>query len=217
MSQATPTLPSIAEVQKKLGGIPLDRICLDPPPGTATEEDMLEATRKDGAIYELAYGTLTRKPMGFYEGLVEVELITILNTFVKSNKLGKVAPPDGMMKIIPGQIRYPDVAYISWERMRKAKIRGVPAPRIAPELAIEVLSPSNTPEEIDSKIREYFQGGVQLVWVINPETETAVAYTAADKATKVDADGTLYGGNILPGFELHLSDLFEDLEADRED
>jgi Uma2 family endonuclease len=164
--------------------------------------------RKDG-IYELVDGVLVRKPMGLYESVVAIEIAYLLKSFVDKHRLGLVAGADGMMKIVPGQIRYPDVAFISWDRLEGHNLRKEKAPRLAPNLAIEVLSESNTPAEIAEKLREYFAGGVSLAWVIDPESESAEVYTSATEPQRVDAGGTLSGGDVLPGFELSLGDVFE--------
>lgn len=207
--------PTVADLQEQLGGIPPARICLDPHPGTATEEDLLTAMARGDGLYELVDGVLVRKPMGFYEAVLAARLIKLLSIFVDDRNLGIVAAPDGMLKILPPQVRYPDVAFVSWERLAGHNLREERVPQLAPDLAVEVLSESNTPEEIDQKISEYFAGGVRLVWVIDPETETAVEYTAVDAATKIEADGVLSGRNVLVGFELKLRELFSAADAGR--
>jgi Uma2 family endonuclease len=80
-----------------------------------------------------------------------------------------------------------------------------------PDLAVEIISDSNTRREMDLKLREYFLAGTQLVWYIDPETHTAEAYTAPDVVTHVPADGALDGGDVLPGFRLPLATLFAHL------
>src|SRR5262249_14851888 len=77
-----------------------------------------------------------------------------------------------------------------------------------PDLAVEILSPSNTRKEMQIKLKEYFLGGVKLVWIINPEKRTAEVYTAPDKVTAIPAGGSLDGDNVLPGFTLPLATLF---------
>jgi Uma2 family endonuclease len=202
------TFPTIAELQEQLGGIPAERICLEPHPGTATEADLLAAMARRDGIYELVDGVLVRKPMGFYEAIVAAEVIRRLGNFVEQFNLGKVAGADGMLKILPPQVRYPDVAFVSWERLAGHNLRKERVPQLAPDLAVEVLSESNTPEEMDQKVHEYFAGGVRLVWIIDPETETAVEYTAVDQANDIPIAGSLTGRDVLGGFELNLRQLF---------
>lgn len=207
--------PTVAELQDQLGGIPPGRICLEPHPGTATEEDLLEAMARRDGIYELVDGVLVRKPMGFYEAIVALEIGRLLGNFVEQHNLGKVAGADGMLKILPPQVRYPDVAFVTWDRLAGHDLRKERVPRIAPDLAVEVLSESNTPREMEQKVREYFAGGVRLVWIIDPETETAVEYTAADQATDIEAGGVLSGRDVLFGFELNLRDVFDRTSSGR--
>ena len=85
-----------------------------------------------------------------------------------------------MLKILPGQVQCAQsVSFIRWERLPKP---GAPKPPIysaVPDLAVEILSPSNTKTEMNRKLDDYFNAGVQLVWYIDPETRTAKVYTAA--------------------------------------
>ncbi|MEO8494493.1 MAG: Uma2 family endonuclease, partial [Planctomycetota bacterium] len=87
-----------------------------------------------------------------------------------------------------------------------------PAPSIAPDLAVEVLSVSNTDREMQRKRREYFDAGVSLVWMIDPRQRSAVVYTSLDEYTEYCASDSLTGGEVLPGFTLSLSELFAELD-----
>jgi Uma2 family endonuclease len=79
---------------------------------------------------------------------------------------------------------------------------------VAPGLAIEVLSPTNTKAEIARKLRELFTAGCKLAWVIDPESRTAKVHTSAARFKELGPDGILDGGRVLPGFKLALADLF---------
>src|SRR5205823_13376898 len=106
-------------------------------------------------------------------------------------------------------VRKPDVAFTSFERITK---RGKPTRTklpFAPDLAVEVLSPGNTAAEMDTKLREYFACGARLVWYIESELKTARVFTAVDQYEDIAFDGVLRGGDVLPGFELPLAKLFE--------
>jgi Uma2 family endonuclease len=217
VSAMATVFPTVAELQDQLGGIPPARICLEPQPGTATEDDLLEAmTRRDG-IYELVDGVLVKKPPGFYEAIIALEIGRLLGNFVEQHDLGKVAGADGMLKILPPQVRYPDVAFVSWDRLAGHNLRKERVPHLAPDLAIEVLSESNTRREMEQKVQEYFAGGVRLVWIIDPGAETAVEYTAADQAVDIETGGTLSGRDVPPGFVLNLRDLFDRSSSSRND
>ena len=81
-------------------------------------------------------------------------------------------------------------------------------PNLAPDLAIEFLSTSNTKREMDRKLREYFQAGTQLVWCVDPEAKTITVHTSATEPVVFDENESIDGGDILPGFQLSIRDLF---------
>jgi Uma2 family endonuclease len=87
-----------------------------------------------------------------------------------------------------------------------------PIPRLAPNLAVEVLSRTNTPGEMAVKRQDYFTAGVQLVWEIDPEKRTVVVYTSATQGTTLQGGDILDGGTVLPGFTLVGTDLFAELD-----
>ena len=82
---------------------------------------------------------------------------------------------------------------------------------VVPNLAIEVVSPTNTASDLDAKVEEYFHAGVELVWVIYPVTEKIYVYESITQISIVTASDVLDGGAVLPGFRLALSELFEHL------
>src|SRR5262249_17499968 len=197
-----------SELWESLGRVPLERIRVQPPPGTATEEDVIHAESRYNRLCELIDGTLVEKTVGFYESRVAVVLCRILDEFVEQHDLGFVLGPDGMLRVEPGQVRLPDVAFFSWTHFPD---RVLPAGQIldqVPDLAVEVLSPGNTKGEMERKRREYFLGGCRLVWQIDPARKTTRAYTAPDESRLVRETGKLDSGDVLPGFELGLADLF---------
>ena len=215
-SDTPPTAWTIADVQARLACFPADRIRTYPTPGTATEQDVLEAEARSNRICELIDGTLVEKTMATNESLLAAALIHFIYLYLDSKKLGAVLAPDGFLKILPGQIRVPDVSFIRWERLPG---RGLPKPLIyavVPDLAIEFLSQGNTAAEMERKLRDYFQAGVRLVWYIEPKTRTARAYTAIGEWTEIGPDGSLRGGEVLPDFELPLARLFAQVEGPTE-
>jgi Uma2 family endonuclease len=128
-----------------------------------------------------------------------------------------LAGGDGLLKILPGQIRAPDVSFIRWERLPSRQAPRPPIYAVAPDLAIEILSKGNTKREMDRKLRDYFQAGVRLVWYIKPNARTARAYTAVDEWMEIGPNDSLLGGEVLPGFELPLAQLFARVEAPRDE
>jgi Uma2 family endonuclease len=200
---------NLAELVERLGGIPLERIRLRPPPGTAKERDViaaLEAPRK--RICELVDGVLVEKPLGAREGLLAAVLIQLLWNHVEAHDLGVVIGADGPFRLWLGLVRIPDVSFVSWERLPGGEFPPHAIARVIPDLAVEVLSKGNTKKEIERKLREYFQACVRLAWVVEPKTETARAYTAPDQVLPISREGALDGGDVLPGFNLPLKQLF---------
>ncbi len=113
-----------------------------------------------------------------------------------------------MLRIVPGRVRLPDVSFVSWNKLPNRELPAEPIADLVPDLAVEVLSASNTRREMENKRREYFQGGSRLVWEIDPATRTARMYTSPDQFQEIDINGALDGGDVLPGFTLPLSQLF---------
>jgi Uma2 family endonuclease len=214
---ASPEIKTLADLRRRLGGIPLERIWFHPAPGTATEKDVVEAEERQNRLCELVDGTLVEKAMGFEESRLAVELAHLIKSYLDKNDLGICVGADGMMRIAPGLVRIPDVSFISWDRLPGRESPRQPIPDLAPDLAIEVLSEGNTKPEMARKVREYFEAGVTLVWLIDPRKRTARIFSAIDKSTLVRAQQTLSGGDVLPGFVLRLSDLLDRGKRPRRD
>ncbi len=215
---ATPQLAlprhwTLADLQKHLGGVPSRRIRLFPQPGTATEEDALNIEAHEDRLCELVDGILVEKVMASYESMLAGALIYLLHAYLDVAPIGAVLAPDGMLRILPSKIRMPDVSFISWERFPGGKRPQAQVFRVAPDLAVEIISKGNTRGEMDLKLREYFEAGVRLVWYIDLHTRTAQIFTAVDQTTTIDENGLLEGRDVLPGFQLRLGELFE--RADR--
>ena len=202
---------SIADLNERFGPILYRRICHDPLPGTATEEDVVRLMEKEGRLYELVDGVLVEKVMGSPESLLAMLLGHYLNSFVLPRKSGFVLGPDGMWRLRGGLIRLPDVAFIARDDAPNGKFPKGAMIDIVPRLSVEILSPSNTRREMEEKLDDYFNAGVRLVWFIDPSSLTAQVFTARDAMTTLDQSQSLTGGDVLPGFELSLRTLFEDL------
>ncbi|MGH7169159.1 MAG: Uma2 family endonuclease [Gemmataceae bacterium] len=219
MATATPKQPkfdNLAELMEQLGGIPLERILMQPPPGTATEKDVLAAERQPRKrLCELIDGVLVEKAMGLRESMLAVFLAHLIHDFLGGEPTGIVLGADGMIRTFPGQVRIPDVSFISWEKLPSDEVPNQGISRIVPNLAVEVLSPGNTKAEIDRKLRDYFLAGVELVWVIDPKTQTAKSYTTPEDVQRIGKAGSLDGGSVLPGFCLPLKQLFASLHRPR--
>lgn len=211
------TIETLADLLEHLGRIAPERVRFHPPPGTATEQDVLDVHSREGRLCELVDGTLVEKAMGWRESFLAAALITILWTFVKARRLGLVTGADGMMRLVPGLVRIPDVAFISWQRLPGQRIPDEPIPDLVPDLAVEVLSPSNTNREMIRKREEYFAAGARLVWLVDPIARIVEVYTAVDQVAVLAEACTLDGGVVLPGFALPLRDLFAELDLQGND
>jgi Uma2 family endonuclease len=211
-----PTLPpatwTAADLARRFGPMPLTRIRFTPLPGTATEQDVIDLCTREGRLYELVDGVLVEKVMGFAESSLACVLIGFLRAFLAGKGLGTVTGADGLMRLAAGLVRIPDVAFLPWDRFPNRQIPRAPIPNVFPDLAVEVLSPSNTAEEMERKLRDYFAAGARLVWLVDPAARTVAVYTAPDQSTSLREDQTLDGGPVLPGFTLPLRDLFAELD-----
>jgi Uma2 family endonuclease len=205
---------TVADLLKKLGNIPPERVHLDPTPGTATEKDVLEAERRTGRTCELVDGVLVEKAMGFAESFLAFRIGHLLQLFLEQHKLGILAGADGTLRLWPGLVRIPDVTFISWDQLPNRKIPKKPIPDLHPDLAVEVLSRKNTKAEIDRKLHEYFRSGTRLAWVVDPRKRNVRVYTAPDQFRLVPEDQNLDGGDVLPGLDLPLRNVFAQLEKE---
>jgi Uma2 family endonuclease len=214
-SVLTPTAPAetVADLLAHLGGIPPARIRLYPPPGTATEQDVLDVQARTDRLCELVDGVLVEKAVGFRESFLAIALSAILWSFVKPRRLGVVTGEAGMLRLASGLVRIPDVAFVSWERLPGRRIPSEPIPALAPDLAVEVLSPGNTPGEMARKRQEYFAAGVRLVWIVDAVARTVAVYTGPEQSTVFQEVQTLAGDPVLPGFTLPLRQLFAELDT----
>ncbi len=199
---------TLADLLKRLGGISAARVRLHPSPGTATEKDVIRALDRENRPCELVDGTLVEKAMGYEESEIAAYLILRLYGFVLPQKLGLVTTESGPMRLFSGLVRMPDVAFVSWDRLPGRRVPKTPIPHLAPDLAVEVLSKSNTKAEMARKLGEYFQAGVRLVWLVDPKTRTVRVHTAVDQSVLLEGNQTLDGGEVLPGFSLSLNEIF---------
>jgi len=213
MTAVESPIRTLADLQRELGDIAADRILMVPSPGTATEQDLLRyVDGVDPVLCELVDGTLVEKPMGLRESILAVFLCSVIRQFVRERNLGIVTGSDGTLKLWQGLVRLPDVAYVSWDRIPGRRVPDEPVREIAPDLAVEVLSQSNTPREMERKRGEYFAANAQLVWEVDPESRTVTVYTSPSDFRLLEGDKVLDGGLVLPGFSLPLSELFGELD-----
>jgi Uma2 family endonuclease len=204
---------TVADLLQKLGGVPAERVRLDPLPGTATEKDILAGERREGRLCELVEGVLVEKAMGLAESFLAMEIAFFLRTFLKQHDLGILAGEAGTLRLWPGLVRIPDVSFISWGQLPKRKVPKKAIPDLYPDLAVEVLSRKNTKAEIDRKLHEYFRSGTRRAWVVDPRKCCVRVYTAPDQSRLLQEEESLDGGDVLPGLCLPLREVFANLEG----
>ncbi len=205
------SIKTLADLLARIG-VPPDRIRFHPFPGTATIQDVIRVQEQEDKLCELIEGVLAEKVMGLNESTLAVFLAGLLNVFVIPRNLGLVAGPDGTMEILADLVRIPDVAFISWDRLPGRRRPSAPVPHVAPNLAVEVWSRSNTRAEMAAKRADYFAAGVELVWEVHPDTRTVEVYSSPTQALTLGPTDTLDGGRVLPGFTLPLAQLFGELD-----
>jgi Uma2 family endonuclease len=194
-------------------GVSPKRIRFHPAPGRATVDDLIRINERQDRIYELVDGTLVEKAMGATESMLAMLLGQKLLNFLEKNPLGWVLGPDGTLLLMPSLVRAPDICVIRKEQCPGGKFPRQPVPELVPALAVEVLSKSNRPGEMNRKLNEYFRCGVMIVWFIDSAKETVEVFTAPDKSVVLRKDQSLDGDDLLPGFKLPLAELFANLEA----
>lgn len=165
-------------------------------------------------LYEIVAGARVElPPMGMREVLIATALSFFLRGFARERGLGRVVT-EGLFPVHPSgdPKRRPDVAFVSYARWPRE--RPIPPTNdwdVVPDLAIEVVSPTNTAAEILAKIREYFRAGVRRVWVVYPTERQVYDYADATRVRIASDAEALEGGELLPGLRLPVADLFEDL------
>jgi len=183
-----------------------------------TADELLSMPHRDEqgnyCLLELIRGEVRRmSPTGGTHGILCTELTIALGSFVKAHGLGTVFPPETgfVVERDPDSVLGVDVAFVSKERMRGVEKLDKFLP-FAPDLAVEVLSPRNTVSEMDEKIALYFAAGSRQVWIVKPRRRAVAVYTSPTEVRILGEQDTIEGGDLLPGFELRLSELFGALE-----
>jgi Uma2 family endonuclease len=200
---------TVADLLHRLGNIPARRVRLHPTPGTATERDLIAANESKArpALYELVEGTLVEKGMGYEESEIALLIAIHLGNFILPRNLGILTGEAGMMRTT-SQVRAPDVAFLSRDRFPGGKRPKGPIAPVGPDLAVEVLSKSNTKKEMALKLDEYFASGTKLAWLVDPKTRSVRVHTSPTESIRLELGDTLDGGDVLPGFLLPLAELF---------
>ncbi len=152
----------------------------------------------EGAVYQMT-------PTGGEHGEVVWELTLFIGNHVKAHQLGRVTAAETGYRLAPKTVLAPDIGFISAarvpERLPKKYIS------MAPDLAVEVISPSDSYSRTMKKVSLFLCYGTRLVWLVDPDEKTVAAHSSAG-VRPLTVDDTLEGGDVLPGFRLPVKDIF---------
>jgi len=178
-----------------------------------TDEEFM-ALPDDGHHYEIINGELIDMGnSGALHGYVCSTLVILLGGYVRQHNLGAMLDSSTAFKMKNGNKRSPDIAFFAKERLQGMAVLPSGYLEGAPDLAVEVLSPDNTVEEIDDKLTEYFENGSRLVWVIHPTQHYVLVYRSAQEPDRLLKEkDSLDGEEVIPGFTLAIADLFQKLD-----
>jgi Uma2 family endonuclease len=198
---------NVADLLHELGGIPPKRVRMVPTPGYATKKDLLRVLEVENIPCELVQGTIVEKAMGQLESELTGLLIYYLHVFLASHDLGRIYLPDAPFELRKNLIRMPDIAFVSHAKIPSGSRKQAVATWV-PDLAVEILSKGNTQREIDRKLQEYLDAGVQIVWVVDPRKRIVTVHMPDHQPIVLNESKTLDGGKVLPGFKLKIKDWF---------
>lgn len=174
------------------------------PDRLVTAEELLALDAESGD-YELVEGVLCPvSPVNRRSSRIGMRIGSRLTAFVDEHDLGEVYGADGgfVLTRAPDTVRSPDVAFVRSERLTDDAESQERFLELAPDLAVEVLSPSNHAREMSDKVLEYLAAGTRLVWVVEPRRRIVTVYTPDRTARILREDELLDGGDALPGFSL---------------
>jgi Uma2 family endonuclease len=169
----------------------------------------LERMPEDDYRYELVRGRLVRmSPVAPRHGNTAMTVGAILWRHVRSKDLGQVWTEVGFrLASNPDTVRAPDVAFVRKDRLPARDARGFYSG--APDVAIEVLSPADTPSEVREKISDYFGAGTPIVVIVDPDAQRATVHRSGAVPITLTSDETLDLDDVIAGFRLPLRDVFD--------
>ena len=173
------------------------------------------ALPEDGFLHEVVEGELIMSPKNdFSHGRICSRLLAALETFTQAHRLGAMLDSSTGFWMKNRNCRAPDISFVSRERLsalgfRDSTRRFFPG---APDLAVEVLSPNNTRTEIDSRLRDFFESGTRLAWIIDPDARRVEVCLSLSRRELIGEGGFLDGGEVVPGFHYPVADLFKEWE-----
>jgi Uma2 family endonuclease len=182
----------------------------EPPtvPSSLTAEELLHLSLPDKQT-ELVRGTLVvREPPGYQHGVIAMKIARLIANHVHDHSLGIVVAAETGFKLFssPDTVRAPDAGFISQGRAPAPAPLGYPA--LAPDLVVEVVSPSDRAGEVQAKVSDWLTAGSCLVWVIDPDRRRAIVYREDGSVDLLANQDALSGEDVLPGFSCALADVW---------
>jgi Uma2 family endonuclease len=172
--------------------------------------DELLALPQDEFRYELVNGELKKmSPAGQRHGRITVRLTEPLAKYVREHQLGQVyaAETGFKLKSNPDTVRAADIAFVQRERLEVLGETESFWPG-APDLAVEVNSPSDTVREVEKKVMEWLEFGARLVWVVSSKMYSVTVYRSLNEIVVLTEKDTLDGGDVVPGFQIRITEIF---------
>jgi Uma2 family endonuclease len=203
---------TVADLLHSLGDIPPRRILWNPRPGTATEKDVTSERERTRRLCELVDGTLVEKAMAYRDSFIAGFILHRFHVFNQGRNLGIPTGADGMVRLFPGLVRIPDVAFALWRNVPGGRMPTDPIPHLIPNLVVEVLSEGNTSAEMERKRDEYLKAGAELIWMVDPEPREITIYAGAQQPQILRGDGILTGGTVLAGFWVTVGEILAGLD-----
>ena len=171
-------------------------------------DKQLEALPKDGHKYELLDGELMMSPVHANHGIVCMRLGALLFNFVQRHNLGALFDSSTGFRLSDNLLLCPDVAFVSKATLKKILIAPDKFLQGAPDLVVEVLSPSDRMVQINRKLDHYFEHGTRLAWLVNWPKAQVHIYTPDSIEALTRSKDVLTGGGVLPGFKCKLKQIF---------
>jgi Uma2 family endonuclease len=187
-------------------------VAVESPKKIWTEAE-LQSLPGDGFIHEVVNGELVMSPKNnFYHGDICSQLLTAMSTFVSAKRLGAVLDSSTGFWMRNRNCRAPDISFVSrarlielgFKRSTRAFFPG------APDLAVEILSPNNTRAEIDERLKDFFESGTRIAWIIDPESERVEVCRSLTRRNLIGSGGFIEGEDLLPAFRYPIANLFKE-------
>lgn len=174
-------------------------------------EAELQALPEDGQLHEVVGGELVMSPKNnFQHGSIASRLFLALGNYAQEHRLGVVLDSSTGFWMKNRNCRAPDLSFVSRARLIALGFKGSTRAFFpgAPDLAVEILSPGNTRSEIEGRLRDFFESGARLAWIVDPASQRVQVCHSLTRREFIDSSGFLEGGDLLPGFRYAVADLF---------